>query len=59
MEGERTRQGAENYLKNTVGTNRTESMIILNVNGITIIIQYTTEVDKKRFNFMLSVKIAL
>ena len=59
MEGERTRQGAENYLKNTVGTNRTESMIILNVNGITIIIHYTTEVDKKRFNFMLSVKIAL
>ena len=59
MEGERTRQGTENHLKNTVGTNRTESMIILNVNGINTIIQYTTEVGKKRFNFMLSVKITL
>ena len=59
MEGERTRQGTENHLKNMVGTNRTESMIILNVNGINIIIQYTTEVGKKRFNFMLSVKITL
>ena len=47
-------QGTENHLKNTGSTNQIESMIILNVNGINIIIQYTTEVGK-----MLSVKITL